>query len=270
MQKAPGMSSSIQVLGHAPSEPTPGVLAGLRSTAVVMGPSLLLVLALAAGAVATVLFAIGPATPARLAAAAAGAIIAPIYLILRPFYLRWGASDAEISRSLPGDDILARPVAETTRAVTIAAPPAAIWPWLVQMGRGRGGLYSYDWLENLAGLDIHSVDRIVPELQRLAVGDYIALGPGAHNGYAAAAVETERALVLRLDSAAARFDSSWSFALAPIDATNTRLVVRFKLDGEPRRALGWLYCALIEIPHFVMERKMLVGIKERAEAGARA
>jgi len=249
---------------HAATEPAPGAIAAVRSTIVVLGPSVLLGLALVSGAVATILFAIGPATPARLAAATAGAVIVPILLILRPFYLRWGASDAELRRALPGDEILGRDAVETTRAVTIAAPPSAIWPWLVQMGRGRGGLYSYDWLENLAGLDIHSIDRIEPALLRLTVGDAIGLGPGPHNGLVVAAIRRESALVLQSD-AAVPAGVSWAFTLAPVDAESTRLVVRFRVE---RGARG-IY-ALIELPHFIMERKMLLGIKARAEAFASA
>jgi hypothetical protein len=88
-------------------------------------------------------------------------------LVVRPWMRRWGATDAEFTQSLPGDDVIAHPNYAITHAVTISAPPAAVWPWLVQMGQGRGGLYSYDWLENLIGLNIHSVDRIIAELQQL-------------------------------------------------------------------------------------------------------
>jgi len=196
------------------------------------------------------------------------------------WYRRWGATDDELERALPGDEILTQPIVDITRAVTIDAGAAAAWAWLVQMGQGRGGMFSYDWLENLAGLDIHTINRIMPELQELAVGDPIPLGPGLHNGMLVAAIERERALVLRFcDPTHGGFiahdrrrwiDLSWAFILAPVDAHTTRLISRFRIGGRPRLALQLLYSLFIEIPHFVMERKMLLGIKQRAERGLNA
>jgi hypothetical protein len=248
----------------------------VRSTIVVLGPSVLLLVAFAAGAVATLLYAVGPVTPERAVATLVTAGLAPLVLIVRPWYRRWGATDAELARALPGDAVLPRPVAETTRAITIAAPADAVWRWLVQLGQGRGGLYSYDWLENLAGLDIHSVDRVVPELQHLAVGDPVPLGPGLHNGWVVAAVQAGRSLVLRLDAPGRGgavdheqprwFDTSYDFELVPVDARTTRLLLRFRFDGRPRPAVARLYALLVELPHFIMERKMLLGIRRRAEA----
>ena len=85
--------------------------------------------------------------------------------VLRPWYNRWGATEADVARSLPGDELVPAPMLGYTRAITIQAPVEQVWPWLAQMGQGRGGLYSYDRLENLAGCKIHSVDHILPELQ---------------------------------------------------------------------------------------------------------
>ncbi len=250
----------------------------LRSSLVVMGPSALAVLALTVAAITTLMLVAQPPTAIRLGAGLLLAALGIVLLLVRPWYLRWGAHDDEIGRALPGDDIVGRPVADITRAVTIAAPVRDVWPWLVQMGRGRGGLYSYDWLENLAGLDIHSVDRIVPALQSLRVGDPVPLGPGLHNGFVAAQIEPERALVLRLDDpirggavdhGGRRWaDVSYAFVLAPLDEYATRLILRFRFDGRPRGAMRRVYTLLIEMPHFIMERKMLVGIKRRAEGGA--
>ncbi|HEY7362445.1 MAG TPA: hypothetical protein VH642_16635, partial [Streptosporangiaceae bacterium] len=102
-------------------------------------------------------------------AAAAAALSYP--WLFRRQCLTWGATPEEAARELPGDDLLASPDVIATRAITIDAPPAAVWPWLVQMGSGRGGVYTYDWIENLFGLDMHSADRIVPEWQTMRVGD---------------------------------------------------------------------------------------------------
>lgn len=92
---------------------------------------------------------------------------------LRPEKRNWGASDAEIRRPLPGDALLPAPQLEATRAITIHAPPTRVWPWLLQIGQGRGGFYSYDWLENLAGCGVRSATRIHPEWQKLDVGDVV-------------------------------------------------------------------------------------------------
>ena len=99
-------------------------------------------------------------------------------LFLRRRCLTWGARPDEVSRKLPGDELLADAGIVATRAITIDAPPAAIWPWLVQMGSGRGGVYTYDWIENLAGLHMHSARQVLPQFQHLEVGDELPLGPG--------------------------------------------------------------------------------------------
>ena len=97
--------------------------------------------------------------------------------LIRPRILRWGATDEEAAERLPGDEVVAQPRYQTTHAVTIHARRSEVWPWLVQLGQGRGGLYSYDWLENLFGLGFRSADRIIPDLQRLAVGDQVWQAP---------------------------------------------------------------------------------------------
>ena len=108
-------------------------------------------------------------------AGAAAALSYP-WLFRRPC-LTWGATPEEAARELPGDDLLANPDIIATRAITIDAPPAAVWPWLVQMGSGRGGVYTYDWIENLFGLGMHSADEILPQFQDLKLGDEFPLGP---------------------------------------------------------------------------------------------
>jgi hypothetical protein len=203
------------------------------------------------------------------------AAAAPVYGgLIRPWMLAWGAGPDEIDAALPGDELVPQPRNRWTRAITIDAPPAAVWPWLVQIGQGRGGLYSYDWLENLAGCDIHSADRILPEYQNLQVGDPVRL---VREGYPAdvvlqvAQIVPEAALVLcapgEREAALAQGLPylSWAFVLQPERGDRTRLVVRTRSDFRPtlpgRLANQWL----LEPIQFIMERKMLLGIKARAE-----
>jgi hypothetical protein len=124
-------------------------------------------------------------------ATAAGAAAA--YLLARPWHLSWGATDQEFGDPLPGDELIANPDITATRAITIRASADQVWPWIAQLGQGRGGFY--DFLENLVGADIHSADRIVPELQDIEVGDEVLLGPKF--GYDIALLERGRSLVLR-------------------------------------------------------------------------
>jgi hypothetical protein len=180
--------------------------------------------------------------------------------------LRWGTTGEEARKRLPGDELVPRPVVDATRALTINASAKEIWPWMVQMGAGRGGLYSYDWLENLAGLGIHSVDRLVPELQDLKEGDVFPLDAPSGTGPTVAELVPERAIVLHfLDPRGGRSVLSWAYIIDQVDEGTTRLIFRFKLDANPRPLWGSVYALLIEIPHFVMERKMMLGIKDRVE-----
>lgn len=124
------------------------------------------------------------------------ATVAAYQWIIKPWHLRWGATEAEAQGQFPGDDVVKNPTQLSTRAVTIDALPEEIWPWLVQMGQGRGGAYSYDWIENLMGLDIHSANRIIPELQTLEVGDTIPLEPGG-TGLLVERMEPNKYLLLK-------------------------------------------------------------------------
>jgi hypothetical protein len=193
-------------------------------------------------------------------AALAAALTYPLW---RSWCLTWGASDDEAGMKLPGDELLPEPDVVTTRAIAIAAPQAAVWPWLVQMGPGRAGAYTYDWIENLAGLDMHSADDIVPEYQHMAVGDSWKLGPkGAV--LRVARMEEASSIVLRSDDA----NWVWAFILHG-DAEGCRLVSRNRIRwaGAP---LVWSAVAkyAMEPGSLVMERKMLLGIKQRAERRA--
>lgn len=193
------------------------------------------------------------------------AIATGVYLLLiRPWHLRWGATDEEVRQPMPGDDEVKHPMYRTTRAITIKARPAEIWPWLVQMGYRRGGLYSYDWLDRLFGiLDRPSAESIIPEFQNLKVGDVIPLGAGPN--WPVKAIESNRSLLIALhDPQNPEFALTWSWGIYPLDETHTRLVSRVR--GRLASTLGgFLMLIILDPTAFLMERKMLLGIKRRAE-----
>jgi hypothetical protein len=178
--------------------------------------------------------------------------------------LGWGATDEELVGSLPGDELVGHANAATTRAITIRRSPDVVWPWIAQLGQGRGGFYSYDSLENLLRLDIHSAAQIVPEWQGLHVGDEVRLGPTV--SLKAAIVEPGRALVLHGSLPIARrppFESTWAFVLREQPDGTTRLLSRERY-GYKR----WWAPLVVQptlLVSLVMSRKMLLGIRDRAE-----
>jgi hypothetical protein len=183
---------------------------------------------------------------------------------LRERTLNWGASAEESAGSFPGDELLAEPDIVATRAITIGAPPSAVWPWLVQMGPGRAGAYTYDWIENLFGLNMHSADRIHPEWQGLQVGEVVRSGEDKP-GMRVEILEPERALVNRSEAG----DWVWAFVLVPENGS-TRLISRNRISMKGVAAGQRLGMLVMEPGSLVMERKMLRGIKERAERAAAA
>jgi hypothetical protein len=193
---------------------------------------------------------------------AVGGVVAAGVALLRARSLRWGASDEELNIALPGDELVPDADLIATRAVTVGAGVDGVWPWIAQLGQGRGGFYSYDFLENLVGLDIHSADRIVPEWQDIDVGDEVKFHP--EGGMTAAVVEPGRALVLRGGMPGTPpFDFAWAFVVRGQPDGTTRLVVR-----ERYRYVRWWAPLLVEPVEFislVMSRRMLRGIRERAE-----
>jgi hypothetical protein len=206
----------------------------------------------------------------------AAAVLAYWFAVL-PWHARWGATRAEVDMALPGDELVANPKNVSTRAITIRASAAAIWPWLVQMGQGRGGLYSYEVLENLAGCDMHNADRIVPEWQNAKVGDLVRLGPKGYPLYAIAAMQPNRALILQAadpqseQPITARTPegnipaiSSWGFYLMEQADGSTRLVVRSRGDYQAGAANDFLW-STVSAMQFVMERGLLIGVRDRVE-----
>jgi hypothetical protein len=182
--------------------------------------------------------------------------IALYFSLLRRPILNWGANATEASARLPGDELLEHADGVATRAIWIDAPPSAVWPWLAQIGPApRGGAYTYDWIENLLGLDMHSVDRILPDFQHPRAGDTIGLGP---NRMRLERVEPAHVLSWRSEDG----NWVWSFILDSV-GDRTRLISRnrFRLPTFTAR-LGMLP---MEPASLVMERKMLRGVKQRAE-----
>jgi hypothetical protein len=176
--------------------------------------------------------------------------------LLRARILNWGASDAEARARLPGDELLPDADGLATRATTVDAPASAVWPWIVQMGpRPRGGAYTYDWIENLLGLRMHSVDEVLPAYQHPRVGEGIGYGT---NQMRFERIEPERVFCLRSRDG----NWVWSFILEPRDG-KTRLISRnrFRLP-RLRDRIGMIP---MEPASLIMERKMLRGIKQRAE-----
>jgi hypothetical protein len=189
----------------------------------------------------------------------------PLLLASRTVLRDWGATKHEQSETLPGDELVPEPADVSTRAVSVHAPAEQVWPWLVQMGQDRGGMYSYTWLENLFGLHIHNADEIRAEWQRLSVGDVVRLVPAGALGLAeglALPVEQiapPQTLVLRVEP----WHAVWSFHVRPDGPGTSRLISRSRAP-EPH-GLGRIAAELLEPITMLMTRKMLLGIKARAE-----
>ncbi len=222
--------------------------------------------------------------------AAIGTAGAAYILGVRPQLQHWGATDAEAAEPLPGDGLVPVPRFASTRAITIAASPSAVWPWLAQLGAGRGGLYSYESLERLVGLGMVSTDDVMPELQDLAQGDTVHLAPvGGPEGLTMIVdrVDAPRLLVLASgmretagpghdegseplrsgDFFAGRPAASWALVLRDADGA-TRLISRWRMAWSPSGAADLFNAALVEPLHFALEEKMLRGVRDRVERRA--
>jgi hypothetical protein len=207
----------------------------------------------AVGCLVVLLVTLGPWLGLGVAAAVSAAVLAVYLLAIRPWHLRWGASDEEVRRTMPGDELL-EGAASTTRAITVAAPPERIWPWLAQIGYGRAGWYSYDWIDNDGR---PSASEILPDFQDLWVGDRILMAPGM--GSTVRAVEPNRYVLSASDGG-----ETWCLALYPLDERHTRLVSRWRAKW-PLTAATLFWTFVVDPGFFIMERKMLEGIRARAE-----
>ena len=184
---------------------------------------------------------------------------------LWPWHRTWGSTRAELVMTLPGDAIVRQPAIEIQHAVTIDAPPSRVWPWLLQLGQDRAGFYSYDWLERAFGAEIHNAGEIRAAWQHRQIGDYVrATQPGYLGGlfgddlgWTITALEPERAMVLE----------RWgAFVLQPGADGRTRFIIR-SAAGHPDLPVWTSALAFLtfELPHFVMERQMMLTIKALAE-----
>ena len=186
--------------------------------------------------------------------------------LIRPWHARWGATDEEVLMELPGDAIVTGEVSQTTRGIAVHAATTQIWPWLLQLGQGRGGMFSYDFLENLAGCDIHTLNTIDPALQNLQVGDPILMGP--QEGlpyYRVVLLAPQKALVLQsINRVTGAPGETWGFYLIEQSSSLTRLVVRHRTPLSLERTeqvVNGFFDPIV----FLMEHRMLYGIRDHAE-----
>jgi len=194
---------------------------------------------------------------------------------VRPWYIRWGATDAELQSGLPGDE-LGFPGRNETRAIAIAAPSAQVFSWLAQLGQDRAGFYSYELLEDLVGCEMPRIEHLDPELQHWSPGDKLWIYPPdklGGMGYARLlSYEPGRALVfgtnVPTDLPQAGPSGTWSFVVHPTSKDSSRLIVR-GTGGPTPSLLGMAFNRTVFEPlHFAMERRMLVGIRDLAEGRA--
>jgi hypothetical protein len=188
--------------------------------------------------------------------------LAFLYLkFIRPWQLTWGATDEEIKRTMPGDDIVSQPSFNATRAVTIQAEPGQIYPWIVQIGMNRAGWYSYDILDNLGR---KSAQTLLPQHQHIQPGDLIPMSPDGKQGIYVKDFKQDR-WILWWDQKNA--DTSWVWEIYPQGETDTRLVTRVRTKYHWLSA-GLIFNLLIEFCDIIMMRKCMLGIKQRAEKKA--
>jgi hypothetical protein len=241
------MSAARSVQAKTSAEEKPSPVDAMRAFGVMLGGPIVLVGA-AVTSVGFVLRALARRrrpNPLALGGTAASALYVTI---VHPRLMRWGATDEEVEKALPGDEFVPVAGMQATRAVTIDAPVEEVWPWLAQLGQDRAGFYSYEWLENLAGCRMRNANRLDPEWQTRGVGETVKLHWAS--GLKLTRFEPPRVYAL----------GGWYIVLEPNDG-RTRLFARSRF---PRGLASLAYGLLLELPHFIMERKMLLGIQECA------
>ena len=195
-------------------------------------------------------------------------ILSAYIFAVRPWFICWGATEAEFNETLPGDELVSHPKHHDTHAITIHAPISEVWAWLVQIGQNKGGFYGYTSLENLVGCHMHNADRVIAEYQTLKIGDPVRLHPDAPP-LTAIIVEFNSAIVLvnepDVSVTPPAFNGTWGFYVRHADSASTRLLVRSRWAWNSG-FLSWIgYRCFLEPAHFIMERKMLLNIKAHAE-----
>jgi hypothetical protein len=204
-----------------------------------------------------------PGTPGRLGALVDLVRGVPLFLVtpfVRPWHLRWGASDAEVASVMPGDTLIPRAQFCATRAITIDAPPAAVWPWIVQIGYRRAGFYSYDLLDNLGRPSLAMID---PALAATEVGEWVAMAEPVNDttAFRVHSLEATKWLVWR------KPDSTWAWRLEAMEGGRTRVITRLRCRYDlDRTGPALLSIFLVEFGDFPMMRHLLIGLKRRAEA----
>jgi len=178
-------------------------------------------------------------------------------LLARSWVMRWGATDAEVTLKLNGDQHIPPGAVTSTRAVTIQAPVEKVWPWVAQLAQERGGFYSYDFFENIFGAQMVNADVLLPPERWIKVGDHFSYFGDGPAGTYGIVTEVEPPHLISV--------SGWTFALQPVDASTTRLVVRYFYDTGDTLMGKFIYYAVFEQAHFIMESGMMMGIKHRAE-----
>ena len=188
-------------------------------------------------------------------------LLALVVVLLTPWMDRWGASDDEITTTYPGDELVPGPAGIVNRAITIQATPEQIYPWIAQLGADKGGMYSYTWLENLIQCHQTNADRIHPEWQDLQAGGLVRMCPEGFGPvpFTVALVDPPHAIVMghRDDG---NWTDTWQFMIEPADNGSSRLILRTRTN-----LTGGIWSAIHPVI-FIMERGMLLGIRERAEA----
>jgi hypothetical protein len=200
---------------------------------------------------------LGPASGIAVGLGLAAGVVATYEAFLGPWQRRWGASDEEARRSMPGDELLPSGAPSTTRAITIDAMPRDVFPWLLQIGYGRGGWYSYDWIDNDGKRSVHRID---PALQELVVGDRVQMFPGF--GPTVREIEHDHHILSSGDA------DSWCLLVEPRPGGCTRLISRWRLDW-PKSIGAYVWSLIADPGAFVMERKMLRTIRTLAERNAK-
>lgn len=175
------------------------------------------------------------------------------------------ATLGERAETIAGDGLIPQPIGVVNHAITIYRSPHDVWPWLVQMGSGRAGWYTYDFIDNRGH---HSADRILPEFQNIEVGSVFPALPGARDVFTVVQYDPEHNLVLSWQSPSGKYLTTWAFVLKPLQPNATRLIVRGRVasDYHPYGLPQWVALLLARPAHFIMERKQLLGIARRAES----